>query len=115
MKISKDVDTLIKNNYKGSIISFEEDIGRFFSVKRILKKHNIKDTLYNSEKNIKVMANHIFILFNLFDEDVTHQVFEQVLDEDEHRLYQSMIFAMGRSKSSVNAEFETFLMENLKE
>lgn len=113
MKISKDIDRLIKDNYKGSIISFEEDIGRFFAVKRMLKKHVLKESLYSTEKNVKVMANHIFILFNLFNRDLTHKVFEEVLEPDELLLYKSVTFSLGVTPESFNSEFEQFIRENL--
>lgn len=113
MKINKDIDNLIKNNYKGSIISFEEDIGRFFAVKRMLKKHLSKESLFYTEKNVKVMANHIYILFNLFNREVALVVFTDILEPEEYKLYQSVLFALGVTNKSINAEFEEFLKENL--
>ena len=38
IKKKKDIDNLIKENYIGSVVAFEDDIGRFFAVKRVLKK-----------------------------------------------------------------------------
>lgn len=113
MKINRDIDNLIKNNYKGSVISFEEDIGRFFAVKRVFKKHLLKESLFSSEKNVKVIANNVYIIFNLFSEDVALNVFEDILEPEEFELYQSLLFAMGKTTTSVNDDFEKFLKENL--
>ena len=113
MKIDKDIDALIKENYTGSIVSFSEDIGRFFSVKRIFKKQLLKSSLFNNEKNVKVLANLVYILFNFFSISLTNEIFEHILEPEELELWKSVFFVLGKTKVSVNPEFEEFLRVNL--
>lgn len=113
MKINKDIDELIKRHYTGSIVSFSDDIGRFFSVKRILKKQLVKNGLNQNPHNVRLLANHIQILFNFFTEELTCEIFEEILDEEECILWSSVLHVIGKQDISYNKEFEQFLRENL--
>lgn len=113
MKINKDINELIKKHYTGSIVSFSDDIGRFFSVKRILKKQLLKNGLNQNPHTVRLLANHIQILFNFFTENLTYQIFEEILEEEEYMLWNSVLYVLGRSNTSYNKDFERFLRENL--
>lgn len=112
MKIKKDVDILIKENYKGAMVSFEDDIGKFFAVKRIIKKHISKNTLTddsNQEKSQMTLINllnQVSLLKNVFKEDIILDVFEEVLENDEFAIMLSLWHCMGYSKESYNKDFE---------
>lgn len=113
MKINKDIDELIKKNYTGSIVSFADDIGKFFSVKRTLKKQLTKGGLNQNPHNVRLLVNYIQILFNFFSEDLTGQIFEEILDEEEYLLWKSVLHVMGKIDTSYNQEFEDFLRDNI--
>ena len=107
MKIKKDVDALIKENYIGSIVSFENDMGRFFSIKRALKKHNAKNNLTDLDTNVKSLLNQLSSLRNIFKTDIVVIILEDILEDDEYLTLQSVLFASGLSNISVNPELET--------
>lgn len=113
MKINKDIDSLIKDNYMGSLVSFEDDIGRFFAIKRIIKKHLVKNTLTDmetpskSQMNLINMLNQVSLLKNVFKSDIILDVFDEILENDEMMILLSIWYCMGNTKTTYNTEFET--------
>lgn len=111
MNISNEVETLIKNNYKGSFLSLEDDVAKIFSVKRTLKKNIIHDTLKDNEKNVKLLLNNIKFLHNLFDEKVLSEIFNEILDDSEKWHYKSIIYFLGKGDGEHDVRFYSMLVE----
>lgn len=120
MKIKKDIDNLIKENYIGSVVAFEDDIGRFFAVKRVLKKHLTKnilsdiDNIEKSKMNIVSLLNQLSLLRNVFRNDILMDVFEEILESEEYFVMLSIWHCAGNTKTSVNKEFENQIFAILR-
>ena len=120
MKIKKDIDILIKENYIGSVVAFEDDIGRFFIVKRVLKKHLSKQVLTDmnnldkTKMNVVSLFNQISLLKNVFIGDILMDVFEEILEPDEYVIMKSIWHCMGNTKYSTNKEFENKIFSILR-
>jgi len=120
MKINKDIDVLIKENYMGSVVTFEDDIGRFFMVKRVLKKHILKnhltdmESMEKSKMNIINLFNQISLLKNIFKSDMIMEVFEEILDIEEYVIMKSIWHCMGNTKTSTNKSFENDIFSILR-
>lgn len=90
MKMSTELEKLILSNYKGSILRVESDINIFFTVKRMLKKNIVHDSMKETPKLIKTLINHIKTLLNIFDITLIDAVFYELLDDKEKIHYNTI-------------------------
>lgn len=111
MNIPQEVEVLIKNNYRGSILSLEDDVSKIFSIKRSLKKNLIHDTLKDNEKNVKLLLNNVKFLHNLFDEKVLSEIFEYILDDAEKWHYKTILHYLGKGNEEYDVKFYNMLVE----
>lgn len=92
MKLTEKAEILILENYRGSILKIEEDANIFISVKRVIRKNIVHDTIRDNPKVAKALSNQILTLLNLFDEDTMDLVFAEILEEVEIVHYNSLKF-----------------------
>jgi len=104
MKIPNELNNILRSTYKGSIVALADDISRFYSVKRLLKKQCIKNILIDSTAHAKQVNNQIIVLFNTFGTN-TNVVFSYILEDDELEVYHDILFVLKLHYECLNEEF----------
>ena len=104
MKIPNELNNILRSTYKGSIVALADDISRFYSVKRLLKKQCIKNILTDSSAHAKQVNNQIIVLFNTFGTN-TNVVFSYILEDDELEVYHDILFVLKLHYECLNEEF----------
>lgn len=93
MKIPNELNNILRSTYKGSIVALADDISRFYSVKRLLKKQCLKNILIESTSHAKQVNNQIIVLFNTFGPN-TNVVFSYILEDDELEVYHDILYVL---------------------
>ena len=104
MKIPNELNNILRSTHKGSIVALADDISRFYSVKRLLKKQCIKNILTDSSAHAKQVNNQIIVLFNTFGTN-TNVVFSYILEDDELEVYHDILFVLKLHYECLNEEF----------
>lgn len=102
--LSKLVQVYIKNN---NIAEFENDLQRFQFVSKIILRY-----IKQKEVNVRLLFNHMIILFNVFEE-VTVEAFYELLDEEYYIYINTILYAMQRGNPPIDEEFLKLLEQGL--
>lgn len=101
-----------------SIEEFEEDLGRFLSVKRLL-------TRYHTNKNDlkeRLLLNHVVVLYNMFGQTTTNMLFYRV-PKDHWPALASVLLYLNRLPETIvehgiissELQLDNYLLDKLKE
>lgn len=115
MKVDNEIEKFIKINYSGSIINFEEDVDRFMALKRLFKKHSLKNILIDSERHLLITINQTKTLLNCFPIQVINKIFVIILEPSELVVWYSFTLVLGFNIISYNKELETILYPYFRE
>lgn len=115
MKVGNEIEKFIKNNYSGSIINFEEDIDRFMALKRLFKKHSLKNIFIDSDRHLLMAVNQTKTLLNCFELPVINKIFIIILEPNELTIWFSFIYVLNFNNISYDKNLEKLLQPYFRE
>lgn len=99
------VQVYVRNN---NVAEFENDLQRFQFVSKLILKY-----VKHGEINVRLLFNHMIILFNVF-EDKTIEALYELIDEDFHIYINTILYAMQRGNPPVDDKFLAALEKGLQ-
>lgn len=103
--LSKLVQVYIRNN---NIAEFENDLQRFQFVGKLILKY-----VKHKEINVRLLFNHMIILFNVFEEHTAEALFSYI-DEEFHIYVNTILHAMQRGQPPIDEDFLAALEQGLR-
>lgn len=99
------VQIYIRNN---NVAEFENDLQRFQFVSKLILKY-----VKHGEINVRLLFNHMIILFNVFGENTTEALYE-LIDDEYHVHINTILFAMQRGTPPIDEDFLKILEKGLQ-